>query len=677
MKAHVTKGIIWISGVTFEQSKWLGEQGFWFYGAKSNAGTAAKMKERAIPLNTRYIPAEQASVIAKLAGNPAIEWSPEVAAILAPAAETSAASWATDAEITIPAPAGLEYRGYQRAGVDFALRAFNTGRKAIIIGDEMGLGKTMQAIGVMALTNPKLTLVACPASLRLNWQREITKWLPALAGSVHIVNGGEVVPSHARVVIVNYDKVVGKGANATKIRDGLDIDWDLAVFDEAHYLKNPDAQRSKYFLGAFKRGVRKETGIIDRAKRMLILTGTPIQNRVRESLGLFRAAGAFSGAPFKDELQFLFRHCGATRGTHGWAFDGATNLEELGAKLRSGGVMVRRLKAEVAKELPPKVRSVIALPYDGRLRTSAPADLSGDFAEAVARLTTETVGFREISAMRAELAEAKADMVIDHVRTTLETQNKVIVFAHHQSLINAIHGAFDDGSALKSPLIRIDGGTPPEARQALVDRFQSDSDCHVALLSTHAAGVGLTLTAASHVVFAEADWNPAWAVQAEDRAHRIGQTADVTVEYLVLDGTLDAHVIATMVDKMNIADKALDAGINVAPAPAAPPARPAAPAGERAVAICSRSGASETIVVTDDRKQAVAEALRFLSGRCDGAHLRDDVGFNGRDAQSEFVQTLVGAAVANALTDKQAAWGVKILRTYSKTQLSHIWHRIG
>jgi SWI/SNF-related matrix-associated actin-dependent regulator 1 of chromatin subfamily A len=683
MRVELSDGILWVSGASFEQSQWLGQNGFWFYGSKSSATVAKKMTARAIPANTRYIELENVAKVAQLLGAEGLEWTSEARDVVAPRVETMrqahADSWATDAEIAIPAPSGLEYRGYQRAGVSFALSAFARGQKGVIIGDEMGLGKTMQAIGVMAITQPESTLIVCPSSLRMNWMAEISKWIPALAGSIHLVNGGEVVPEGAKVVIVNYDKVVGKSENATKVRDGLNIDWDLVVFDEAHVLKNEKAARTQFFLGVHKRGAKSEAGLIERAAKRLMLTGTPIQNRVRESLCLLRAAGAFGpGAAFADEGKFLFRHCGPSRGTHGWSFDGSTNLEELGDKLRSGGIMIRRLKRDVAKELPPKIRSVIALPYSGGLRVPP---MEGEFEAVVERLEREKVGFSEISRMRAQLAEEKKGAVIEHLVDVLENESKVIVFAHHSNLLDAISAKFDDG---KGSAIRIDGEVSPDKRQGLVDQFQTDPKCRIAILSTHAAGVGLTLTAASSVVFAEADWNPSWCLQAEDRAHRISQTASsVDVAYLVLDGTLDAHVIKTMVAKMDIADRVLDSNAPSAEAPAAKPiSAPPAPVAPvvpavRTVQIQSpKMAVPFEVVMTDEKRAAIMEAFCHIAGSCDGAHAQDGIGFTGLDASSAFVQSLVAAAQAGSMTDRQAAWGVVVLQTYSKTQIAHLWARI-
>jgi hypothetical protein len=189
--------------------------------------------------------------------------------------------------------------------------------------------------------------------------------------------------------------------------------------------------------------------------------------------------------------------------------------------------------------------------------------------------------------------------------------------------------------------------------------------------------VGLTLTAASMVVFAEADWNPSWCVQAEDRAHRIGQEADVvTVQYLTTAGSLDSHVLQTMVKKMDIADRALDRRQSKEGMPEGKPEPEKAPTAPGRVVIRDRRGHQEEYEITDDRRAAVREALLLLSGQCDGAARKDNVGFNGRDAQSDFVRSLVAAAQSRELTTKEAAWGLRVVRTYHKTQVAHLSDRL-
>jgi len=707
----------------YEESKWLGDHGWYFLGKRSKADLVDKL---GLPMNTRWLPANKHGVAAGIYGVEGIEWSDQADNAVRHRAQALAESRATDADIEVPRPEGLEYRPYQKAGISFAMKAFADGRNGVIFGDEMGLGKTMEAIGTARLLDAKRILVCCPASVRTNWAREFEKWWPEI-GEAQVLNG-EPYRDDARVVIVNYDKVVEvdsktaadrrvkmaklvEAVNAYRearpkatweqihaavpndykkatglsgavkrfeerqgkptVREQLsDRKYDLIIFDEAHVLKNPSSKRTKFFLGKFsKKSRRTEPGIIHNADKALVLTGTPIQNRIRESMTLLRAIGAFGpGLISRSEKGFLFRYCGPEKTAYGWRFDGASHLDELSAKLREG-YMVRRLKRDVAKELPPKLRSVIHLNNPNQdLFIDRPNCLDGDdFRKAVARLIRETAGFTEISEIRAAIARTKAADSVAFVRDLLENEPKVLVFAHHETLLDAFEAEFT------GRMIRIDGSTPPNKRQELVDRFQQDPEVSVAVLSTHAAGLGLTMTAARTEVFAEADWNPSWCLQAEDRAHRIGQEAEqVSIYYLVLDRTLDAHVIGTMVRKMDLADRVLDNRQEVEAPPVVTPGKPERKAaGPRNIRVKNKKG-ELTFLITDEIKEEAAKALRYMSNHCDGARRRDQVGFNGNDAYDPFVQSLVTQAHVKGLSDKQAAYALKVLFKYRNTQLAHV-----
>jgi SWI/SNF-related matrix-associated actin-dependent regulator 1 of chromatin subfamily A len=652
-------GEVFVATSSFDQSMWLGKQGWFFFGNKSKHDLKIKLLNAGVPLNSRWLPENQTAIAAKVFGSEGVEFSPRAAELLGKLSAAIEASEAFDSDIEIHSPAGLEYRPYQKAGIAFAMNAFAAGKRGVLFGDEMGLGKTMQAIGCMILTNAAKVLVVCPASLKLNWTREIELWIPGC--STTIIEDGTCDPD-ARVTILNYEKVVGKKKNAVAVREILTTTrYDLVIFDEGHVLKNEKAQRTKFFFGTYNRKELKTKGLVHLIEKVLVLTGTPIQNKVRESLGLVRALDGFGPAGVaKDEGAYLFRFCGAHKDPFGWNFDGSSRLDELQTKLRST-IMVRRLKADVAKELPPKIRGVITLDCKApKMDNFIPEDFEGD----VEKLAIEVVGFEDIAAVRAAIAEAKAEAVIEHIKTTLEGNGKVIVFSHHKSLRNAIEETFTTSS------IRIDGDVLPGKRQGLVDRFQNEDEVTVANLSTKAAGIGLNLTAASIVIVAEADWNPSWCVQAEDRSHRIGQTAEqVTIQYLVADGTLDAHVIQTMIRKMNIADRALDRKVAKEAAPQDSLDFTSRARGPREIILNTRDKAPTTYILTEEKKKAAMQSLLILAGQCDGARARDDIGFNGRDAHSDFVKNLVTTAATGQMSDNQAAWSLKVLETYKNTQL--------
>lgn len=539
-----------------------------------------------------------------------------------------AKSAATDASVDLPCPAGLEYLGFQRAGIAYALA-----KGSCLIADEMGLGKTVQAIGVMSAANEVRTvLVVCPASLKLNWQRECQKWL-ARSASVEVFPHRMVDGYPLHVTIINYEQLK-KLSNSQE--------WDLLVCDEAHYAKNPKSARTKLVQAVAKR-----------CKRKLLLTGTPILNKPVELFPLLQIVApeefdprgsvrvngrtemveAGNGAGF---WRFVKRYCDAHEEYHGrtkhWNFDGASNLPELQERLRST-CMVRRLKADVLSELPPKRRRVVILQND--YERDEVDELADDYETAISQLTHGKVAFEDISRVRHEQGLKKVDGAVAHIREALEGgSQKIIVFAHHTDVIQDLAEGLNDYE-----VSMITGETGLAARQDAVDRFQNGA-ARVFLGSIGAAGVGLTLTASSHVIFVEGSWRPADMTQAEDRAHRIGQQESVLVEVLCLDGTLDAKMMRMVQEKQEIADLALDLPTIEAPkGPLAPVVR----------------------AVPEDERVTVHAQLRYLAARCDGAVTQDGQGFNGLD-------TNIGKSLARCerLTDRQAALAKRMLVKYTR-----------
>jgi SWI/SNF-related matrix-associated actin-dependent regulator 1 of chromatin subfamily A len=434
------------------------------------------------------------------------------------------ASRATDAAIEIPSPDGLDYLPFQRAGIAYAL-----GRDATLFGDEMGLGKTIQAIGVINATRPETVLVVCPASLKLNWRNELEKWL-VNERRIDIVNGGgHPFPADPDVVIINYD-VLTKHAAELHTRQ-----WGIVIIDEAHYCKTPKAKRTQAAL-AIKAG------------RKLLLTGTPIPNRPIELQPL---AGYLAPEKFGNFFGFAKKFCDAHQNRWGWDFSGASNLAELQEQLRSS-ILVRRLKADVLDELPAKQRQVIVLDradYEEELRLEA-------LAEAALEVTSPEVRFEELSRVRHLLAIAKVPAILDHVR---DLDHPVVIFAHHKDVVAALASELD--------CVTLTGDHTTEERQEAVESFQR-GDAQYFIGTIGAAGVGITLTRASHVVFAELDWVPGNLSQAEDRCHRIGQHDSVLVQHLVVDDSIDARQVHLVVDKQRV----LDASLDVVAAPKAPEA---------------------------------------------------------------------------------------------------------
>lgn len=419
---------------------------------------------------------------------------------------------------------------FQRQGVEFALS--KNGR--CMIADEMGLGKTVQAIAAAyAYREEWPLLVVVPSSLKYPWIEELEKWIPELKpGDINLVEN----KSHTMGISGSKVTVLGYGlltSDARALVEALSRQrFAVVVVDESHYLKSRNAARTKILVP-----------FIQNAKRAILLTGTPALGRPEE---LFMQIDALYPKRFGTWTEYAKRFCNAHYRYFGtrrqWDCRGASNLDQLHKALSQ--IMIRRLKRDVLTQLPPKVRQRI--PFD--LPKEAAKEAASNFAEwerlmkgmgskavAADNPFTEVMGL--VTQMYKQTAIAKAGAVKDYIKMMLEAEQlKFLVFAHHLTMLQACTEAAIEA---KAGYIRIDGSVPSSERIQLVHKFQSDPETRVAILSIQAAGQGLTFTAASHVVFAELYWNPGHMKQAEDRAHRIGQSCSVNVHYLIAKGTFD------------------------------------------------------------------------------------------------------------------------------------------
>ena len=441
-------------------------------------------------------------------------------------------------ELKIPCPPGLAYLPFQVEGVVFA-----AARRHALIADEPGLGKTIQAAGLINATEPEgRIVVVSPATLKINWQRELATWL--VTPRECAISYGSDLPD-APIVVIGYSTV--HRHVVTLIERGID----LLVLDEAHAIKTATSARTKAC-----------TALIRAAKRGVYLSGTPLLNRPVELEPLLKAVGS------PIAVNYQRRYCAARMkdvyaGGHGqkrrvWDASGASNLDELRERLRSE-FMIRRLKADVLTELPAKTRRILAL-----------ADVAG--ADKIAARAAELLHEVDLEAIisgerpvpmdasalalaRHEEALAKLPVAMDYTHELLEDEGvpKLVIFAHHRDVLEGIVAALADFGP-----VLLYGGMADAAKQAAVDRFQTDPACRVFVGGILAAGVGIALTAASRVLMVEVDWVPANVTQAEDRCHRKGQHDAVLVEHLVVPGGIDERICRATVRKQAVLDRALD-----------------------------------------------------------------------------------------------------------------------
>ena len=478
------------------------------------------------------------------------------------AAGLVALSAATDAPLA-PLRLGGELKPFQRAGVSYLLA-----QRRAFLADEQGLGKTIEALATLEAADAYPAIVVCPASLKLNWQRELERWLAHRSVRVLVGNGaggplapgpacraapGEadaeadaetdtdtdadtdaeadgdadahaVATGRADVTIANYDILAARAAELCALGPRA------LVLDESHYCKNAAAKRTQ--------AVQRVSAAVPRDGLVLALTGTPVVNRPAELISQLRILGRL--ADFGSGVQF------------GERFRGADAHLRLHWHLRAR-CFVRRLKPDVLPQLPAKTRAVVPVELDNepeyRLAErdvvawlqSQPLDLRELDAKVAAALRAERLV--RLNALKLLAARGKLRAALAWIHDFCSSGERLVVFAHHREIQQALLERFPGA-------LHILGGDSHGARDDALRRFQAPDEAANQLIvcSIEVAGHGLTLTRASNVVFLELDWTPAKHDQAEDRCHRIGQQDAVNVSYLLAAGTID-ETIATLLER--------------------------------------------------------------------------------------------------------------------------------
>ena len=456
------------------------------------------------------------------------------------------------ASFDVPSPNGCVYLEYQKAAIYSALNR----TAGTLLADDMGLGKTISALGVVN-ADPSINrvLIVCPSSVKIHWSRESKKWLTRPI-TTDIVASGKKPPRFDKensLVVINYE-MLRKYADELRVKA-----WDIIILDEAHYIKNPNAKRTEQVVGSsfrFDKGTRQwEQAVAPLpARRRMALTGTPISRSVEDLWTVVSWLDPkYWGQTrsIKDHLGFLNRYTipqeRLINNRPVIVERLPKNLAELQQRLRSS-VMTRRSKDDVLDELPEKRRRVIVLePTTGAERQALRSERK--YVDSLASLDLTRgahADFEEIAERRHETALAKVPKVTDYIMESLanklDTDRHIVVFAHHHDVMDAIAEVLDQKGISNC---RCTGRVGHARRQRMVDDFQAGR-IQVFIGGIEAAGVGLTLTRSSHVVFAELAWSPSTLAQAEDRTHRVGQRNSVLVEHIVLEESLDAKLLETI-----------------------------------------------------------------------------------------------------------------------------------
>lgn len=426
-----------------------------------------------------------------------------------------------------------------------ALFALSRNRSYLAL--DPGLGKTPIAA---VITNtlfekygPFPVIYICPPFLTRNTEAEFRRFAP----NVPVGRYGTHPPQWATIV---PDSIVSRPEVQNDIRNHVDVPQSSLLFvDEAHRFKNDEAGRTQALFGN-----RSQEGITSFFTKVVYLSGTPMPNRPIELFPVLSNA-APQTIEFMNKFQYATKYCAAFKNQWGWDFSGASNIKELVSRV-IGTFMIRYRKADVLKDLPPKTEEMVILnetlpPKLTKLSKAildnlSPEDLMSGRIQA--DLGKDTL---HLSTYRRELGVIKAKAAAEFIKFLLdETDESILVFAIHKEVIAILTKELEK----HSPLVIV-GETRMELRHEYVKEFQTNPRRRLFIGNIQAAGTGLTLTKATRVVFAEFSWVPADNDQASDRAHRIGQTDNVFVQYLVYENSVDKVVIETVLRKKKITEQ--------------------------------------------------------------------------------------------------------------------------
>jgi SWI/SNF-related matrix-associated actin-dependent regulator 1 of chromatin subfamily A len=430
-------------------------------------------------------------------------------------------SAATDAPLSV-AGLGGELKPFQRAGVSYLLA-----RRRAFLADEQGLGKTIEAIATVEAAGAYPAVVVCPASLKLNWLRELERWLPQRSARALAGNGNDRAARTpvADITVVNYDIV------AARLEELRELRPQALVLDESHYCKNAAAKRTQ--------AVQRLSAVVPRDGLVLALSGTPVTNRPAELISQLRILGRLedfgSGARF------------------GQRFRGPDAHLRLHWHLRAR-CFVRRLKADVLPQLPAKTRAIVPVELDNEAEyrlaerdlvawlRSQPLDLRELDAKVAAALRAERLV--RLEALKLLAARGKLHAALAWIHDFCSSGERLVVFAGHREIQRAVVARFPTA-------LHILGEDSAVARDAALQSFQAPDAAagnQLIVCSLEVAGHGITLTRSSNVAFLELAWTPAKHDQAEDRCHRIGQQDAVNASYLLAAGTID-ETISTLLEQ--------------------------------------------------------------------------------------------------------------------------------
>ena len=402
------------------------------------------------------------------------------------------------------------------------------GHDKYILADDMGLGKTTSTVIAALESGAEKVLIVCPASLKINWMREIQNYTDK---TISIIDGKKW--ESADFVIINYD-ILKNFHNIKEKEESVILQeaFDLVVVDEAHYIQNVQAQRTKLI-----------NDIINKIGKVWLLTGTPMTSR---PINYYNLLNLVESPVAYNWMAYVIRYCEGYQFNVGnrkvWNVNGASNLLELRDRTKTH--VLRRLKEDIL-DLPDKIITPVYL----SLKSKEYEELMGeyyDWIEDESEKKSLTVQFSKLMKVRQVIAENKIRETCELAENIIEQGKKVIIFTNFTDTLNRIAEHFGKTA------VTLDGKMSKPARQHSVDQFQENDKIKVFVGNLKAAGVGITLTAAEAVIMNDLSFVPSDHSQAEDRAYRYGQKSNVSVLYPIFDNTIEGIIYDILSQKKNI-----------------------------------------------------------------------------------------------------------------------------
>jgi SWI/SNF-related matrix-associated actin-dependent regulator of chromatin subfamily A-like protein 1 len=427
-------------------------------------------------------------------------------------------------------------RGVLRPFQTLGVLRYDKNNGKILNADEMGLGKTIQTLAWLQLhPENRPVIIVVQASLKLNWAKEALTWMSK--PKIEILVGNTPWKVKGEIIIINYDILPAWVKELRKIKAKV------IVFDEAQYIKNNKAKRTKASKQLVKSGIPHVIG----------LTGTPIENRPIE---IYNIVYMINKTLFPNYLYFTEKYCDRKNNGFGWDVSGHSNEMEL-HDLLVNSIMLRRLKADVLPELPPKVRSFVPLQLcNNEEYRAAEDDLLAFIRQTKGKEAAERMSLAEALVKWEVLKQLHAKGIlpsaIEWIHDFLSSDQKLVIFATHHFVIDTLMKEFGKIA------VKIDGTVSLPDRQRAIEEFQHNNRIKLFVGQIKASGVGITLTAASNVVFLELPWTPGELAQAIARLDRIGQLNSVNIYFLLAVNSIMEEVAQMLDEKQQIVTAVTD-----------------------------------------------------------------------------------------------------------------------